>query len=107
MYISYILYILYILNAEGFLVIARLLQNLAYLHPLDGHNGRSRLLLLQYELRRNKLACGTMMFNNNKNAYFDTLDAFTAKILEGIRVYNEAGGPCTGRVTIAQMGPQK
>ena len=30
-------------------------------------NGRSRLLFLQLELRRLKLACGTMNFNNNNN----------------------------------------
>lgn len=30
-------------------------------------NGRSRLLLLQLELRRLKIACGTMNFNNNNN----------------------------------------
>lgn len=34
---------------------------------LQDRNGRSRLLFLQLELRRLKLACGTMNFNNNNN----------------------------------------
>lgn len=67
-----------------------LLQNLAFLHPLRGSNGRARLLLLQYALRQQGIACGTMMYNNNKNIYFDTLPEFVDKIKEGITMYNDA-----------------
>jgi len=71
-------------------VLADLLRNLAFLHPLHDRNGRSRMLLLQFELRRLRLGCGTLMFNNNKNIYFDTPEAFVAKIKEGMQVYEEA-----------------
>eukprot|EP00747_Dinoflagellata_sp_TGD_P114878 gnl/TRDRNA2_/TRDRNA2_172021_c1_seq5.p1 gnl/TRDRNA2_/TRDRNA2_172021_c1~~gnl/TRDRNA2_/TRDRNA2_172021_c1_seq5.p1 ORF type:complete len:301 (-),score=29.69 gnl/TRDRNA2_/TRDRNA2_172021_c1_seq5:49-951(-) len=71
-------------------VIGGLMRRLSWLHPLFDQNGRSRLLLLQYELRRNNIACGTMMYNNNKNIYFDSLDMYVAKIQEGINMYNVA-----------------
>jgi len=70
--------------------LASLLRNLAFLHPLHDRNGRSRMLLLQLELRRLQLGCGTMMFNNNKNIYFDELETFKEKIKEGMQVYQEA-----------------
>eukprot|EP00747_Dinoflagellata_sp_TGD_P114877 gnl/TRDRNA2_/TRDRNA2_172021_c1_seq3.p1 gnl/TRDRNA2_/TRDRNA2_172021_c1~~gnl/TRDRNA2_/TRDRNA2_172021_c1_seq3.p1 ORF type:complete len:302 (-),score=31.76 gnl/TRDRNA2_/TRDRNA2_172021_c1_seq3:49-954(-) len=75
---------------DALTVIATLLRHLAWLHPLADKNGRLRLLLLQYELRRNNIACGTMMYNNNKNIYFDSLDMYVAKIQEGINMYNVA-----------------
>jgi hypothetical protein len=67
-----------------------LMQNLAYLHPLQDQNGRSRLLLLQYILRQQGIACGTMMYNNNKNIYFETLPEIVGNIKEGIEKYVEA-----------------
>lgn len=67
-----------------------LLQNLAFLHPLSDWNGRSRMLLTQYILRRYDIACGTMMFNNNKNVYFDTVPELVKKIQEGVDKYNLA-----------------
>lgn len=70
--------------------IADLMRHLAWMHPLSDRNGRSRLLLLQFELRRNNIGCGTMMYNNNKNIYFDSLDVYVAKIQEGIKMYNRA-----------------
>lgn len=71
--------------------LAFLMQNLAFAHPLVDMNGRMRLLLLQHELRRHGIACGTMMHNNNKNIYFETLSSYADKIREGIDVYDEAG----------------
>jgi len=70
--------------------IGSLLQDLAFLHPLGDKNGRSRLLLLQYLLRQQGIACGTMMYNNNKNIYFDTVPEFVDKIIHGIAMYNDA-----------------
>jgi len=70
--------------------LARLLRDIAFIHPLTGGNGRSRLLLLQYELRRLNIACGAMMWNNNKDMYFDTLETTILKIKEGIEVFQEA-----------------
>eukprot|EP00747_Dinoflagellata_sp_TGD_P180481 gnl/TRDRNA2_/TRDRNA2_33014_c0_seq1.p1 gnl/TRDRNA2_/TRDRNA2_33014_c0~~gnl/TRDRNA2_/TRDRNA2_33014_c0_seq1.p1 ORF type:complete len:215 (-),score=26.37 gnl/TRDRNA2_/TRDRNA2_33014_c0_seq1:38-625(-) len=75
---------------QRIIALAWLLQNLAFIHPLGDENGRSRLLLLQYELRRAGIACGTMMYNNGKNVYFDTLDTFVYKIEEGIQMYDAA-----------------
>lgn len=85
----------YIAKAGGdhphlYVSVGWLMQNLAFLHPLGDGNGRSRLLLLQYELRRLGLACGTMMHNNNKNIYFDSLSTFVEKIREGVEAYNTA-----------------
>jgi hypothetical protein len=77
-------------NDERIVALARLLMNLAYTHPLGDRNGRSRLLLLQFELRRAGIACGTMAFNNGKNVYYDTLDSYVERIKEGIQMYDDA-----------------
>lgn len=70
--------------------ISYLMRNLAYLHPLADQNGRSRVLLTQYELRRNHIGCGTMMFNNNKDIYFQTEEEFVGKLKEGLKMYAKA-----------------
>jgi len=69
---------------------AKLLQNMAFLHPLGDQNGRSRLALLQYMLRQRKLGCGTMMHNNNKNIYFETASNYAKSLDEGIKIYETA-----------------
>jgi len=69
--------------AIGFLV-----HNLAFAHPLRDHNGRSRLLLIQHELRRLGLGCGTMMYNNNRDMCFNTQTETAEKIKEGMEMYN-------------------
>merc|ERR1740121_3480352 len=70
--------------------LAHLLRDMAFIHPLSGRNGRSRLLIMQYELRRLNIACGAMNYNNNKNNYFETLENTTLRIKEGIQVFQEA-----------------
>lgn len=75
---------------ESLTAVGWLMQNLAFLHPLSDRNGRSRLLLLQFELRRLNIACGTMMYSNNKEIYFEPLETYVKKLAEGINVYNEA-----------------
>lgn len=70
--------------------LVRLLRSLAFLHPLKGRNGRSRLFLLQHQLRALEIADGTFMYNNNKNIYFDPEEVWTEKLWEGIRMYNSA-----------------
>lgn len=75
---------------EALPVIAKFMKNIAYLHPLNNRNGRFRLMLLQFELRRRGIACGTMMWNNNKNIYFETVEEYTLRIQEGIDAFNEA-----------------
>lgn len=67
-----------------------LMQNLAFLHPLSDRNSRSRLLLLQFELRRLNIACGTMMHSNGREIYFEPLETYVKKLSEGINMYNEA-----------------
>jgi len=68
--------------------IAFLVHNMAFVHPLKDHNGRSRLLLVQHELRRLNLGCGTMMYNNNRDAIFNTPKETAGKIKEGMLMYN-------------------
>merc|ERR1712176_928411 len=70
--------------------LARLLRELAWLHPLADKNSRSRMMLLNYELRRLNIACGAMLWNYNKNIYFETLNTTIARIKEGIQVFQEA-----------------
>lgn len=70
--------------------VASLLREMAFLHPLQDKNGRSRTLLLQFLLRQTGIACGTMNYNNNKDVYFETHDVFMAKIREGIEAYQLA-----------------
>jgi len=60
------------------------LRSLAWLHPFADCNGRTRILLLQRELRRLKLGCGAFMYNNNVNIYVSTTEEFKQSILEGI-----------------------
>jgi len=72
------------------LAIARLAQNMAFLHPLSDANGRSRLLLIQYLLRHRHIGCGTMMYNNNKNLYFSTASEYAKILDEGIHIYDKA-----------------
>jgi hypothetical protein len=67
--------------------LAWLLQNLAFLHPLLDRNGRSRMLLLQYELRRHDIGRGSFMYNNNKDIYFNPLDVVVSKLEEGVSMY--------------------
>jgi len=77
-------------RSEEIVAIAQLLQNLAFLHPLDDHNGRFRLVLLNYVLRKRNIACGAMMYNNNKNIYFETEEDYASRIEEGIGKYETA-----------------
>lgn len=70
--------------------IAKLMQNLAFLHPFRDQNGRARLMLLQYMLRQRNLGCGTMMYNNNKNIYWETAENYAKLLEEGISIYREA-----------------
>jgi len=72
------------------LSIARLAQNMAFLHPLGDQNGRSRLLLIQYLLRQRHIGCGTMMYNNNKNIYFSTASDYAKILDEGTKIYDKA-----------------
>jgi len=73
---------------EQLRTIAFLVLNLAFAHPLMDHNGRSRLLLTQHELRRLNLGCGTFMYNNNRDMTFNTLNETAGKIKEGMLMYN-------------------
>merc|ERR1740120_314012 len=70
--------------------LARLIRDIAFIHPLSNRNSRSRLLIMQYELRRLNIACGAMLYNFGKNIYFDTLETTVLKIKEGIQVFQEA-----------------
>merc|ERR1719189_2886660 len=86
--------------------LARLLRDIAFIHPLSGRNCRSRNLILQYELRRLNIACGAMLYNFGKNIYFDPLETTILKIKEGIQVFQEASqegfaeNPWTRQATI-------
>jgi len=75
---------------QKLLSLAWLLQNMAFVHPLPGSNGRSRTMLLQHELRRHGIACGTFMFNNNKDIYFETQEVYVKKLHEGMEMYKKA-----------------
>merc|ERR1712146_462172 len=65
-------------------------RSFAFLHPFSNGNGRLRNILLQRELRRLGIACGTMMFNYNKDAFVDGFSRQVSKIKEGIRMFDEA-----------------
>jgi len=72
------------LKAIGFLM-----RNLAFGHGLQDHNGRTRGAIMQHELRRLGLGCGTFMFNNNKDMAFNTPEYAVGKIQEGIDAYSD------------------
>lgn len=73
---------------EKLKALAFLMHNLAFDHALQDHNGRSREAILQYELRRLNLACGTLLFNNNRDMQFNTPAQTVQKLQEGIDMYN-------------------
>lgn len=68
--------------------LARMLHNLAWLHPFTGSNGRFRTLLLQREIRRLGLGSGSFMYNNNRDVFHIGLDVYMSKIEEGIRMFD-------------------
>lgn len=68
------------------ILLARFLRSIAWIHPFTDCNGRTRVVLMQKELRRLGLACGAMMFNNNADIYVSTTDAYVDKLKEGMQV---------------------
>jgi len=72
--------------SKRIVALAQLLRSLAWLHPFTDCNGRTRVILLQKELRRLGLGCGAMMFNNNADIYVTPTDRYVAKIQEGIQM---------------------
>jgi hypothetical protein len=67
--------------------IAFLAQNVCFGHFLENHNGRTRTALIQYELRRLHIACGTFLYNNNRDMFFNSKDYAERKIQEGIEAH--------------------
>jgi len=61
----------------------------AMMHPFQNGNGRVKNLILQRELRRLGIACGTMMYNYNKDVLVDGFPRHVRKVEEGIRVFDE------------------
>merc|ERR1719240_2037210 len=70
--------------------LASFLKDYTFLHPWGNGNGRFRTLMLNHEVRRLGLGCGTFMYNNNKDLYFITKTLYRQKIEEGIEMYNKA-----------------
>jgi len=64
-------------------------RSFAMLHPFRNGNGRVKNLILQRELRRLGIACGTMMYNYNKDVLVDGFPRHVRKVEEGIRVFDE------------------
>lgn len=77
-------------NDEKIACLANFMRNFAWLHPYKGGNGRMRNFLLQREIRRLGLGCGAMMYNNNRDIFFETDDRYAEKIREGIAMYTES-----------------
>jgi hypothetical protein len=61
----------------------------AMMHPFPNGNGRVKNLILQREIRRLGIACGTMMYNYNKDVLVDGFPRHVRKVEEGIRVFDE------------------
>jgi hypothetical protein len=70
--------------------LASFLKDYAFLHPWGNGNGRFRALMLNHEIRRLGLGCGSFMYNNNKDLYYITKKMYVEKIKEGIAAYNTA-----------------
>lgn len=75
---------------QVFNALMKFTRSFAFLHPFENGNGRLRNMLLQRELRRLGLACGTMMFNYNKDAFVDGHERYSAKVKEGIEWFDWA-----------------
>lgn len=59
----------------------------AFLHPFKNGNGRLRNILVQREIRRLGIGCGTMMYNYNKDAFVDGYDRYVAKLRDGLEKF--------------------
>jgi hypothetical protein len=70
--------------------LASFLKDYAFLHPWGNGNGRFRTMMLNHELRRLKISCGSLMYNNNKDLYYITKKVYLVKIKEGIEMYDKA-----------------
>jgi DNA-directed RNA polymerase subunit M/transcription elongation factor TFIIS len=70
--------------------LAYFLKDFAFLHPWGNGNGRFRTMMLNHEVRRLGLGCGTLMYNNNKDLYYITKKTYIEKIEEGIAMYDKA-----------------
>lgn len=75
--------------------LASFLKDYAFLHPWGNGNGRFRAMMLNHEIRRLGLGCGSFMYNNNKDLYYITKKMYVQKIKEGIAMYDQ--GIATGQ----------
>lgn len=71
-------------------LLANFMRNFAWLHGWIGGNGRIRNFVLQREIRRLGLGCGAMMFNNNRDIFYENNERYAGKIREGIAMYKES-----------------
>jgi len=70
--------------------LATFLRNYMWVHPYEENNGRAKTVLMHREVRRLGLACGAMLWNNNKVLYVDSLATIVGKLKYGMQIYDQA-----------------
>lgn len=70
--------------------LATFLRNYMWVHPYEENNGRAKTVLMHREVRRLGLACGAILWNNNKVLYVDSLQTFVDKLKYGMQIYEQA-----------------
>jgi len=80
---------------EKLSALARMSKTFMWIHPFEEGNGRVHSVLLQREVRRLELVCGLLMFNQNKDAFADTISGLSSKLAEGLRMFDK--GLTSGR----------
>jgi len=77
-------------NDEKLMAVANMSKTFMWIHPMGSGNGRLHSVLVQREIRRLRLGCGLMMFNQNKDAFVDTVSGMYNKLKEGLEMFDKS-----------------
>jgi len=77
-------------DEEKLLVVANMSKTFMWIHPMGSGNGRLHSVLVQREVRRLGLGCGLLMFNQNKDAFVDTVYGMRDKLKEALMMFQKS-----------------
>jgi len=77
-------------DEEKLMALANMSKTFMWIHPMGSGNGRLHMVLVQREVRRLGLGCGLLMFNQNKDAFVDTVTQMRDKMQEGLEMFDKA-----------------
>jgi len=77
-------------DEDKLIAVANMSKTFMWIHPMGSGNGRLHSVLVQREVRRLGLGCGLFMFNQNKDAFVDTVLDMRDKLKEGLAMYEKS-----------------